>query len=777
MKYFLLILAIVSLVLANRGRQITIWNPLETSPVGSYYPSFRPQNIFAGIYNSTTGIALRRDHLFTPASSQDDEYQNPPHCIWGHDMYCNGKFFNYTLDGGQKYWGYDEFSSGANNYADGYGYGYGYDYYDGAWFDIPAKLRRVHPQHHKPTYTSALNIPTYFQNGENRELYVKLAHFWQNLDNQVPLAADTCYTVYLDIRSASGNLVVGLVTRNMLNKHDHGFGHPLDGSEYNDEYIAFYRNESVETSAGGFVNGFLLNGDLPVGGTFSQTTLQCSQQTCTLPTDFVVKIEICNQTTIYFQETYPLGNSSKNNFYPTSQVYDIDLRGNGSQPVSLDVLLLGDGSSNVFVVTAQVVPVIYAQGSDRLIYSSVLDGTELNPANFDPNLVNVSSIASYANSSLIFTSNIFYDESNEPDALDEPNELLCFDLNQFNLNNGKDYIIDVGVFAQAIPPETSENKSLAVGIRFGDTFVGFNRLGYYFDSLGNVITATVTDYYLVNVTRLDDILQNRPSNGIVQNSNLTAPHFNVKFLIYANSGVSIYAGTPDSPPYTFVWASSGVSINFTDSPSLCLYHQVESIQDDWGTTPSAQWKNITTVLYGLTISVENAQFGCDGQDLSGAVVDSCGVCGGKNECVGCDGIPFSGAVLDACGQCQGTNSTCCVNRFGISDAHWDWLLLPHIIEDVSHRLKSLSGQLTTTCSLLDSFSNLCNPVDPNLLAAFDSIDLDKHNSELVEFENTCLFNFSRTITEMIRDISVWVPLNEYGKNLLKKNYINLLSYI
>ena len=733
---------------------------METTDPGAAHTSFRPTNLFSN-YDNVTRLSLRRDHLFTPALSQDALYTNQPHCIYGHDMYCNGKFYNYTLDGGQNYWGYDEFQTGVGNYADGYGYGYGYDHFDGAWYDIPEKLCHIYPEHHKAPYTNALNIPSYFQGGDNRELYVKMSRYWQNLDNQTPLPADQCYTVYLDVRSASGNVMFGLANKEMYNRHHLGYGHPIHGGQYRDHYVAFYRNGTDY----GFIYGELLNGSIPGAFELSPNRLTCSGASCTTPTNFIITITVCNQTTISFQETNPLGSPAPSNYNPDSYTFNVDLRGNGSIPTSIDVVIAGEDPSDAFVVTAKSVPKVYTAGNERVVYGVVMGDSQLNPTNFNSNLSQVATNAVFQNNQLSFTSNVQYTENSEPIELDLHTRLVCFNLDS-KISSGRDYLVDIGVFAESFPADQAGDKSLAVGFRQNGKFVGFNRLGYYHDSLGNVITADVSGDYLVNITRMDSMMQNRPGNGIVQNSNMNAPHFNVRFAIYGASGngVSIYAGTPDSPPYTFVWAAvENNPLDFSNSVDLCFYHQAESVVDLWDSLTELRWKNITTILNGITISVENAEFGCDGQDLSGAVEDGCGVCGGKNDCYGCQG-PYSG-VLDACGVCNGRNDTCCHNRFGISNAFWDWLLLPHIIDDVSARLNSLSTQLTTTCSLLDSFSNLCNPVDAGLVDAFDQIDLTKFQVELNDFYGTCLSNFTTSVNEMVRDISVWVPINHYGRNL------------
>ena len=759
MKYLLLLLALISIVFANRGRQITIWNPLESSPESSPVTSFKPKNLL------DKNLTFRRDHLFTPAMSQDSSYQNPPHCGFGNEMYCNGKYFNYTLDGGQNGWGYDEFQNGLN-YADGYGYGYGYDYYDGAYYDIPEKLCNHFPQLHQNPVDHPLNIPPSFQSGSNRDLYVKMAHFWQNLDNQTPLSADQCYTVFLDVRSTAGPLGVGLATRSMVNGHNHGFGHPVDGSAFNDTFVAFQRFASISNSyyTGGFVSGQLLNGtEVPTLNV--QNLVQCASAGCSISTSYLVTIEVCNKTKITFSETTPLGRTPSLNYYSASQVFDIDLRGNGSVHQSLDVLIFGDVTTDVFLVTAKVLPKTYPN-SDRVLYSTVMDESQFNPSTFTAKNYRIAQNGVFSNGHLSFTSNINYDEQTEPEELDLHQELLCFGLPQ--MSSGNDYLIDVGLFAESLPLELSGNHALAVGLRQGGQFVGFNRLGYYSDSLGNVITANISGDYLVDIVRQDRIYQNKPSNGIVQNSGMNTPLFNVKFSVYGKlgSGISVYAGTPDSPPYTLVWAAvEKPTINFDNPVSLCFYHQAEAAEDPWTPNINNQWKNITTIFNALTVSVENAEFGCDGLDLSGTVEDKCSVCGGNNECVGCDGKPYSNVQVDACGACGGHNQTCCTNRFGIPDSLWDWLLLPHIIEDVSQRLTSLSSQLAATCSLLDSFSNLCNPVSSGLVSAFNDIDLAKHQQELHDFQQNCLNQLQTTTKDMLKDVSVYVPLENFGGNL------------
>jgi len=48
---------------------------------------------------------------------------------------------------------------------------------------------------------------------------------------------------------------------------------------------------------------------------------------------------------------------------------------------------------------------------------------------------------------------------------------------------------------------------------------------------------------------------------------------------------------------------------------------------------------------------ESSCLGCDGVPHSGAAVDDCGVCGGRNAAKGCDGVCFSGLTADANGVC------------------------------------------------------------------------------------------------------------------------------
>jgi len=300
---------------------------------------------------------------------------------------------------------------------------------------------------------------------------------------------------------------------------------------------------------------------------------------------------------------------------------------------------------------------------------------------------------------------------------------------------------------------------VAIGLKSGNKFVGFNRVGYFFDRLGDVITATADANGLTDLYRSDRVLQSRPQDGTIKHSNVSANLFNVKIAVYGKElageqqGVSIFAGTPDFPPYSYVWDALGqYPFNWEGELDLCLYHQTQVLPADYLTTQQAhQFFTEGTQVNGLTFSVEQANYGCDGRDLSGLEVDKCGVCAGDNQCVGCDRKPYSGAVLDACGVCNGTNSTCCYNRFGIEDKVWDWLLLPYIIDDLQERLKYLNEELGETSVILDRYTDLCN-MNPTIASAFSSVDFGKQITENKQWKTDCLGKFNFIISAMDRQI-------------------------
>lgn len=68
-----------------------------------------------------------------------------------------------------------------------------------------------------------------------------------------------------------------------------------------------------------------------------------------------------------------------------------------------------------------------------------------------------------------------------------------------------------------------------------------------------------------------------------------------------------------------------------------------------------------SVKSGCTVSTFSRE--CLPEDCAGVVggstvIDSCGVCGGKDESKGCDGVCFSEKVIDSCGVCGGDGSSC-----------------------------------------------------------------------------------------------------------------------
>jgi hypothetical protein len=71
-------------------------------------------------------------------------------------------------------------------------------------------------------------------------------------------------------------------------------------------------------------------------------------------------------------------------------------------------------------------------------------------------------------------------------------------------------------------------------------------------------------------------------------------------------------------------------------------------------------KEVTVIEYKLRIQYVYPNLGCDGVPSSGAVPDSCGVCGGSGTtCMDCAGVPHGSAVLDRCAQCVSEAADAC----------------------------------------------------------------------------------------------------------------------
>ena len=70
---------------------------------------------------------------------------------------------------------------------------------------------------------------------------------------------------------------------------------------------------------------------------------------------------------------------------------------------------------------------------------------------------------------------------------------------------------------------------------------------------------------------------------------------------------------------------------------------------------SAPANAVMDTTFTYTAAAENC--GCS-TSASSLQCDSCGVCGGSNNCIGCDGLYLSGLVFDGCGVCGGDNSSC-----------------------------------------------------------------------------------------------------------------------
>merc|ERR1712232_2873 len=500
----------------------------------------------------------------------------------------------------------------------------------------------------------------------------------------------------------------------------------------------------------------------------------------TCPTQIVttyrIAIEICNKTTVEFVPMLPLGADRDNlnqinRFTKFSTTFDYDLRGTLADQREININIFnGEGPVQFFVLSAKSLPTKFGQpevSDTRNLFSIVLDGENLNPAQWNANWA--SNVGGEFNDNNQCGAALNYDNKN-PKTSDDVDflELFCFKLPQV-FQNDTDYLIDLGLFAESSPPSRSKFHSVAIGLKSDNTFIGFNRRGFMNNKLGNVITAQVNSEGLFNVDEKESVHQNKPIDGTILRSNTTASFFNVKISVYGKDcpgeqpGVSIFGGTPDCPPFSFVWDTLGqYPFNWVSGDvQLCVYQQAKIRESDCLDLNDTMWVDAflpqSTNVYGLTASIEQADYGCDGRDLSGIVNDRCGVCGGADECVGCDDIPHSGAVNDACGVCGGTNTTCCAQVCGIDDHLWDWLLVPHIIDDVIERFTLLNEELDNTCTLLGRYNDLCEK-NPAVEQAFASVDIANHISENQKWRSTCLSSFSQCVTSMSRNISHFVPI-------------------
>eukprot|EP00960_Hanusia_phi_P051261 760685-Hanusia_phi.AAC.1 len=67
---------------------------------------------------------------------------------------------------------------------------------------------------------------------------------------------------------------------------------------------------------------------------------------------------------------------------------------------------------------------------------------------------------------------------------------------------------------------------------------------------------------------------------------------------------------------------------------------------------------IVSDFLGCTILSMRLVSDCAGELFSSKVVDKCGVCGGKDECVDCAGVPRGKSVKDSCGTCRDDGGDC-----------------------------------------------------------------------------------------------------------------------
>ena len=622
------------------------------------------------------------------------------------------------------------------------------------------------------------------------KLYERLSGSWTPSTSPTSLPLNQCYTVYVDVRSVKGDVVVGLATKRI--------GTSSSPYDFNDTFVGFRRYSSLSggyTGAavegvfiGGSNNDFLINDEVKIG--------ECNGVGC--PSDisqnFRINIEVCNTTTVEFVPSFPLGISLDQAFqqpnFEGSYTFNVDLRGDLNNPVELDVFALGISNADVFVMNAKEIPTPFtnpATTDSRNLYSVVMDASQLQTNNWSPvwgSAVSNTYTADNCSGGTTFSATPF----NQSYAF---TNLFCAKLPTAIFLADTDYLIDIGLFSQSSPLSSSSFHSVAIGLKSGGNFVGFNRVGYAYDRLGDVITASADSYGLYNVFKNASNQFTSPyATGTVKFSNTSANLFNLKIAVYGkhfageSPSVTVFAGTPDCPPNIFLYEALGeINFDFQAEVDVCLYQQSNVTDETLSQQEIDQILNQNTVVNGLTLSIEQAQFGChfclffllfssqnffakkmkgDGIDLSGKYFDSCGVCGGSNACVGCDGKPYSGASIDACGVCQGNNETCCTNRFGIDNELWDWLLAPYIIDDIIKRFHYTTEELEDTCIILNRYTDICNK-DPVIASAFQSVDFAGYITENQAWNNTCLSSFNQVLSKMNSQISQFVALENFSK--------------
>ncbi len=125
----------------------------------------------------------------------------------------------------------------------------------------------------------------------------------------------------------------------------------------------------------------------------------------------------------------------------------------------------------------------------------------------------------------------------------------------------------------------------------------------------------------------------------------------------------------------------------------------------------------------------------------------CLVCGGNNTCVGCDGVYGSGAIVDACGVCDGKNKSCFCpedeigSYRGYSETELDKILLLYEIELTINTLQGLDTKIDEAYKMIQD-------------NGAGELDLGNQIAALREWNTLCLDAFCTNLIDLFDAIGV-----------------------